>query len=132
MRQSLKRIPYMLGDVRSSLSQNRKCCNHASLYESNYRKNSQNPNMEDTSSLKTVKTKLVILHIILHWQSKSRLNYLLLGFSLICICICRHSIFIEVESERAPSLSLCGIPNVSFTIQESSVIHLSMLLIQCL
>lgn len=83
--------------------------------------------MEDTSSLKTVKTKLVLVHIILHWQSKSGLNYLMLGFSLICICIC--SIFLEIESEMAPSLSFCGIPNVSFTNQKISVIHLSMLLI---
>lgn len=122
----------MLDDVRSILSQNRKCCSHASLHESNYRKKSQNPNTEDTSSLKTVKTKLVQLHTVLHWQSKSGLNYLILGFSFICMCLGRDSIFIEIESERAPSLSLCSIPKVIFTNQEISVIHLSMLLIRCL
>lgn len=56
----------MLGDVRSILSLNKKCCNHASLHESNYKKYNKNPNVEDTSLFKIVKTKHALLCVRLH------------------------------------------------------------------
>jgi len=111
----------MLGDVSSILSQNRTCRNHASLHELNYYKNSQIPNVEDNSSFKTVQRKHTLLHIILHWQSRSGLNSLMLGFSFICICICRDGIFIKTESERAPSYCIFLVSLMYISLSKRSV-----------